>query len=111
MARIKQVVLTMVDNVWRILERERTPTQSFTSNFGPEQYVWMLPHVRKGANKEKVAVAPQMPHPKMPLKVDYPVMLMSIIPMGRLTPSPDHEELSPAPRARTQGVNPTITIA
>lgn len=48
----------MLENLWRILERAGTPMQSFAANFGPEQFVWTLPDIHKGAIGEKVARAP-----------------------------------------------------
>lgn len=37
-SRTKQVVPTMPDNIWRILERAGVPMDSYALNFGLEQY-------------------------------------------------------------------------
>lgn len=59
---------------------------------------------------------PQIPHPKMPVKVDKPLILISIIPMSRPQPSHEEEPLQPhqsphPPRPRAQEVSLTTTIA
>lgn len=42
MTHTKVVVLTMPDNIWRILEYIEVPMRSFTINHGPENYNWTL---------------------------------------------------------------------
>lgn len=73
----------MPDNIWCILEAAEVLMRSFALIYGPEQYNWMLPDVHEGATEEEVARAPQMPRPKMLNKLDGPVMLIHVIPMGR----------------------------
>lgn len=46
----------------------------------------MLPDVREGTTEEEVAIAPQIPRPKMLTKLDGPVMLIPIVPIARLIP-------------------------
>lgn len=111
MARTKQVVPAMSDNLWQIFERVGAPIQSFAANFGPKQYVWTLLDVHEGATKEEVANGPQIPCQRMPLKVDDPVMIILIILMGQPQPPPDHEELHPpVARLRVRELSPTVTI-
>lgn len=43
----------------------------------------MLPDIVKVAIKAEVAWAPQIPHPRILVKIDDPVMIVLIIPMGR----------------------------
>lgn len=81
MARTKQVVPVIPDNVWHILEMVGEPMKLFLSNFGLEQYVWMLPDIREVANKEEVARAPLISCLKMPIKINDLVMLILIIPI------------------------------
>lgn len=67
--------------------------------------------IKEGATKDKVFRASQIPHPKMPMKVDDPSMLIPIIPMGRPIPPPDETTMLPQSRpAPRQEVNPAVTI-
>lgn len=58
MARTKQMVPAMPDNIWRILERVKVPMLSFSANHSPEQYVWKLPNIKEGATEVEVVRAP-----------------------------------------------------
>lgn len=42
--------------------------KSFALNTGPKQYNWRLPDIKKGARKEEVANALQIPRPWMLVK-------------------------------------------
>lgn len=53
----------------------------------------MLPDIPERATKEEVVKATQIPRLKMPVKVDEPVILIQVIPMGH--PQPFHEEEPP----------------
>lgn len=86
MSRIKQVVPTMSDNIWQILEKARVLMKSFALNTSLQQYNWTLSDIEKGIFEEEVARAPQIPRLRMPVKQDGPVMLLPVILMGRPIP-------------------------
>lgn len=86
MVRTKQVIPAMRDNIWRILEKARVPMQPFSTYHDPKQYIRKLPDIEEEASEAEVARAPQIPHPKMPAKVDKPVALVLVIPMGSPIP-------------------------
>lgn len=102
------MVLTMPDNVWCISERARAPMKSFASNFGPEQCVWTFLDIREEASEE-VARAPNIPRPKIPVKIDNLVIQIPIILMGRPIPSLEsHEESPSVQRPSVQEMNPAV---
>lgn len=82
MAQTKQVVPVMLDNLWWILERSGALMNSFAANFGLEQYVWTLPNIPEGATEDEVVREPHIWQPKMPLKVDEPIVIIPVIAMG-----------------------------
>lgn len=101
----------MPDNVWHTLERVGTPMKSFAANFSLEQFLWTLPDIREEATKEEEVMAPQIPSPKIPVKIDDSVMLIPIIPMGRPIPSPKDFEVPPTvKRLSMHEVNPDVTL-
>lgn len=85
---------------------------SLVVNFGPKQYVWMVPDIHDEATEEEVARASQIPWLKLHLKVDKPVILIPVIPMGQPQPPLEQEEPQlPVRRPSARGACPTITIA
>lgn len=88
MTHTKLLVLTMSDNIWRILKTTEVPVKSITLNHERDQYNWMLADVPEGTSNEEVAIAPQITRPKMPNKLDRPVMLIPTILMARPIPQP-----------------------
>lgn len=57
MSRTKEVMPTMPDNIWRILEATEVPMKSFSLNHGPKQYNWILFDIIQGSTEEEVARA------------------------------------------------------
>lgn len=88
MSRAKQVVPTMPQNIWQILEKAWVPMGSFALNMAPEQYNWMLPDIDEGPTKVELAKAPLIFRPKMPIKQDRLVMLIPVIPIAIPIPQP-----------------------
>lgn len=58
----------------------------------------MLLDNEEGATEAMVAKAPQIPHPRMPIKVDDPVVSVSVIPMGRSIPPQNEPKIPPQSR-------------
>lgn len=82
--RTKLIVLTMPDNIWRILETAGMDMSSFYLNFGQKNYNWPLSMVGKKATEEDLRGVRQVPKPSMAHKEDGLVMLMSTIPITQL---------------------------
>lgn len=87
----------MPKNVWCIREKAKAPMYSFTSNFSLEQYVWTLLDVPDETSEEEVAMQPQIPRPKMLVRVDEYVILIPVILMGHPQPPCEEEPCQPQP--------------
>lgn len=70
MTRKKQMVPSMLDNIWRILEKPTVTMGSFALNHGPENYNWTLFDAPEEASAEMLMAADLIPRPRMPHKLD-----------------------------------------
>lgn len=87
----KQVVPTMLDNIWCNLDYTGVLTGSFALNQSPKNYNWMLPNALQETSEDRLMTANLIPRPRMAHKLDGTVTMIPAIHIVRPPPPPQRQ--------------------
>lgn len=89
MNQTKAMVLTMPNNIWRILVYTGVPMRMFSLKFGPKQFNCTLSTKSvEGLPEEELRNWPLKEKPTMPNKLDKKIALIPTTPIVNLPPPP-----------------------